>query len=97
MDWEFFCRYAFIGRSNCKIVEDEAGRADDFYRILKRIEYQSARIAQNPNFDLNGASTRNLMQEKSIDLMTAIVTYFNSALLYYSRDFFGERIGAATC
>jgi hypothetical protein len=30
------------------------------------------------------------MQEKSIDLMTGIVTFFNSALLYYSRDFFGE-------
>ena len=67
----------------------EAGRGDDFYIQLQRIEYQSARIAENPNFDLNMNLTRNLMREKSIELLTAIVEFFNSALLYYKHNFFG--------
>ena len=71
-------------------MNDESTRGEDFYIQLKRIEYQAARVSENPNFDLNSESTRNLMKEKSIDLMTAIVKYFNSALLYYSHDFFSN-------
>jgi hypothetical protein len=29
------------------------------------------------------------MKEKSIDLMTGIVNFFNSALLFYNHNFFG--------
>lgn len=55
---------------------------------LRRIEYQSGRIAENPNFDLNLESTRSFMKEKSIELLTAIVEFLNSALLYYNQNFF---------
>jgi hypothetical protein len=32
------------------------------------------------------------MKEKSIDLMTGIVTFFNSALIYYAHNFFGFQL-----
>jgi len=67
----------------------EAGREEEFYIQLRRIEFQSARIVENPNFDFNADSTRNLMKEKSIELLTAIVEFFDSALLYYNHNFFG--------
>jgi hypothetical protein len=73
-------------------LEDQAGRADDFYFHLRRIEYQCARIAENPNFDLGLEITRDLMKEKSIDLMTGIVEFFDSALLFYNSKFFGNLI-----
>jgi hypothetical protein len=57
---------------------------------LRRIEYQAARVAQNPNFDLNLESTRNLMQEKSLDLMTGIVRFLNFALIYFNHNFFAN-------
>ena len=71
------------------MIHDEGGRAEDFYSQLRRIEYQAARIAENQNFDLNIESTRNLMREKSIELMTGIVKFFDSALLYFGHQFFG--------
>lgn len=71
-------------------VNDEAGREDEFLRRLKSIEYQATRVAQNPNFDLMSDLTqRNLMREKSIDLMTGIVKYFTAALIYFNYSFFG--------
>jgi len=76
--------------SDWQILEEESDRASDFYEQLRRIEFQSARIANNPNFDLNLEATRDLMKEKSIDLMTGIVQFFNSALLYYNHHFFGH-------
>jgi hypothetical protein len=71
-------------------VNDEAGREDDFMRQLQSIEFQAARVAQNPNFDLASDLTqRNLMREKSIDLMTGIVKFFTAALIYFNHSFFG--------
>ena len=89
--WGFYYKYIhpFIQLADHKIISDEAGRGGDFYIYLKRIEYQAARIAENPNFDLDSESTRDLMKEKSIDLMIAMVRFFNSALLYFKHDFFG--------
>lgn len=82
-----------VGKFNrdltCKHLDETSSRGDDFFTQLRRIEYQSARIAGNPNFDLNSKSTRNLMKEKSIDLLTGIVNFFNSALLFYNHNFFG--------
>jgi hypothetical protein len=47
---------------------------------LRRIEFEAALLADNPHYDLESMSSRNLVQEKSTDLMTAIVTFFNSSL-----------------
>lgn len=68
-------------------------RADSFLLQLKGISYQAARVAQNPHVDLNSETTRDLMREKSIDLMTAIVKMFNCALIYFNRQFFGKNHG----
>jgi hypothetical protein len=70
---------------------EEASCASDFDIQLRRMEYQSARIAENPNFDLNLESARNLLSEKATDLMTAMVEFFDSALLYYNRNFFSMK------
>lgn len=72
-----------------QILDDETIRSDDFYRLLKCIEYQAHRVA-NPNYDTIPESTRQIIQEKGTDLITAIVRFFNSALLYFSRSFAGE-------
>src|SRR5437762_2305517 len=81
---------AFKIHTNNKLLDDESGRADEFHTYLRRIEFQAARIVENPSLCFRLDTTQGLMQEKSIDLLTAIVTYFNSVLLYFSHDFFGE-------
>lgn len=76
--------------TNSKLLDNESDRADEFHTYLRRIEFQAVRIVENPSLKLRLDTTQSLMQEKSIDLLTAIVTYFNSSLIYFSRDFFGE-------
>ena len=72
-------------------INGRSDRAEDFTRQLERIEYEATRVALNPNFDLTGDSTqRNLMREKSIDLMTGIIKFFTSALIYFNYNFFGS-------
>jgi hypothetical protein len=72
-------------------MNHESGRADDFYSQLRRIEYQAARIS---TIDLTVESTRTLIQEKSLDLMTAIVKYLNGALIYFNANFFRKPLYA---
>ena len=91
MVWVLFCKYPiFKCESYIQLLEDESGRADEFYNYLRRIEFQAIRIVENPIHNLRLNTTQVLMQEKSIHLLIAIVTYFNSALLYFSHDFFGK-------
>jgi hypothetical protein len=56
---------------------------------LRYIEFQAALVADNPNYDLDLDVTQNLLTEKSTDLLSAIIKFFNSALLYLSGSFFG--------
>ena len=71
-------------------MDVESGRADEFHTYLRQIEFQAVRIVENPSLNIRLDTTQGLMQEKSIDLLTAIVTYFDAALIYFSRDVFGE-------
>jgi len=57
---------------------------------LRRIEFAAALLADNPHYDLKNISNRNLVSEKSTDLMTAIVKFFNEALLYFGKSSFGK-------
>ena len=58
---------------------------------LRRIEFEAALLADNPHYDLSDSgSPRNLVQEKSTDLMTAIIFFFNSSLIYFRKNFFGN-------
>lgn len=70
-------------------MDQESTRAVDFDLQLRRIEYQSARLAGNRNYDLSQGTTRDLLRDKSLDLMSGIVKFFNCALLYYNQTFFG--------
>jgi hypothetical protein len=36
------------------------------------------------------------MEEKSADLLTVIIKFFNSALIYFSKDFFGKGVKVKT-
>jgi hypothetical protein len=49
---------------------------DDFLVYLKRIECQAAMLADNPNYDLNLETPQALLEEKSTDLMSAIIPLF---------------------
>jgi len=70
-------------------VIDDSSRAQDFYVRLRNVEYQTSRLVTNPNFNLRIETIRTLMQEKSTDLFTGIIQFFNSALLYFCPSFFG--------
>jgi hypothetical protein len=71
------------------VLEKETSRGAEFQDQLQRIEYQSDRVARNPNYDLDLEGTQKFMKEKSIHLLTAIVKYFNGALLYFNHGSFG--------
>jgi hypothetical protein len=73
-----------------KILDTEGCRGVDFLVQLRRIEFQAAILADNPNYDLDLDSTQNIINEKSTDLLTAVVKFFNSALVYFSHEFFSE-------
>jgi hypothetical protein len=72
-----------------QILDEENSRSDDFFVQLRSIEYQTTRLAANPNFEKMNDSMRNIMEEKGTDLMTAVVQFFNSALLHFSESFPG--------
>jgi hypothetical protein len=49
-------------------------------------------LANNPNYDLDLEKTQALLEEKSTDLMSAIIRFFNSSLVYFSRGFFRNSV-----
>lgn len=51
---------------------------------MRRIEFQAALLADNPNYNLDLQVTQNLLKEKSTDLLSAVIKFFNSALIYFS-------------
>jgi hypothetical protein len=75
-----------------QIIDDEANRGEDFLYTLRRIEFLAALITENSTYDLNSEMTRNLVEEKSRDLTTAIVRFFNGALIYFSGTFPGNLV-----
>lgn len=70
-------------------IYDESQKGSEFYQYLARVEYQAARLGGNPHFNLTKDSFNNHMRDKSIDLMTAIVLFFDSALVYFQSNVFG--------
>jgi hypothetical protein len=59
-------------------------------RHLRRVEFQAAILAENPKYDLAAESTRDLIGEKGTELMTAIVRFFDCALIYFGHNYFGK-------
>jgi hypothetical protein len=66
------------------------GRRDDFLSCLRSIEFQAALLADNQGYNLNSEITRNLVEEKATELMTAIVCFFNSALIHFNKSLGGN-------
>jgi hypothetical protein len=62
---------------------------DDFTRELRHIEFHAALLADNPEYYLDIESAGTLLGEKSTDLLIAVVIFLNSALVYFSKGFFG--------
>jgi hypothetical protein len=73
-----------------QILDGEAQRGEEFMKYLCLIEFEAALLSENPNYDLDTSSARNLVQETSIELMTAVINFFNSSLIYLRTDFFGD-------
>jgi hypothetical protein len=69
------------------MLEKEEVISDGFLRTLEEIEFQAARLLSNRHFDIITSS--RLMQERAIYLLVSIINFFNAALLYLARDFFG--------
>lgn len=69
-------------------MEVEADRRSRFLKTLEEIEFQAGRLALNRN--INKLSLSTLMQERAVLLMVGIIKFLNSALLYFSRTFFGK-------
>lgn len=72
------------------MLEEESGRREDFLYYLRRVEFQAALLADNPSYDLDLEATQNLLKEKSTDLMTAVIEFLNSALVYLGDGFLGK-------
>jgi hypothetical protein len=91
MDWGLYYRYMelLLDINSIQILDEENSRSDDFFVQLRSIEYQTTRLAANPNFEKMKDSMQNIMEEKGTDLMTAVVRFFNSALLHFSENFPG--------
>jgi hypothetical protein len=87
-DLVLFYRYSIYSfRAYVKLLEEESSRGEDFLHYLRRIEFEAAIIADNPNFDLGLETTQKFLEDKSTDLMSAIINFFNAALDYFCHDF----------
>ena len=67
-------------------MELEEVRFDDFIEHLGLAEFQVAGIQDN-NFDLTSNKSLEVVCEKSVELMKAVVEFLNSALIYFSTIF----------
>ena len=54
---------------------------------MELVEFQASRIELN-DFDLLPDRAMDMLGERSIELMTSIIWFLNSALIHFSRGFF---------
>ena len=74
-----------------KVIDGELKKADEFLQRLTRVQNQAERISDSPNVDLTSKPIRERIQKRSTILMTAIIRFFDSTLLYFQQSFFGKR------
>jgi len=69
-----------------KIANEEVGRGGDFIECLERIGFQALRVRVIQKYppEIIG----DILYEKSVDLMTAIIEFLSSSLLYLKHGFF---------
>jgi tetratricopeptide (TPR) repeat protein len=68
------------------IAYQEHDRSDDFLKQFDRISYQSLRIAEIQNHTT--LQINDLLLEKTTNLMTAIILFFKSSLMFFRHDYF---------
>ncbi|KIN03507.1 hypothetical protein OIDMADRAFT_26197 [Oidiodendron maius Zn] len=69
-----------------QIAMDERSRGEDFMKQLDRINFQSNRIAEIQRFP--SIILNDILLEKSMDLMTAILNFLRLSLMYFKHDYF---------
>ena len=62
-------------------MEAHSQRAADFHKQLENIEQHSARLLANSA--LNELTSARRMQEKSLELLVAVINFFDLALRYF--------------
>lgn len=73
-----------------KEIIKERERRKDLLEQLKRINDTTARLLENVG--LEGDKPNSRLQEKGLDVMTGIVSLFNSILVYSSHSYFGKGV-----
>jgi hypothetical protein len=68
------------------LADQEQGRGEDFLKQLDRIQYQSLRVAEvQKHSDLE---IGELLLEKSTNLMTAVIRFLKSSIIFFRHDYF---------
>ncbi|EED21754.1 hypothetical protein TSTA_089930 [Talaromyces stipitatus ATCC 10500] len=68
------------------LAEQERSRAKDFYCTLQRVMYQCSRIAEIQKTAVDG-EWNHLVIQKSTQLLTAIIRYFDESITFFSQGF----------
>jgi hypothetical protein len=69
------------------MAKEEAEREAEFTKHLQEIEFQASRVRQIGRHARE--TIGDILQEKSLDLLGAMVGFFSGSLLYYRHGFFG--------
>ncbi|KAF8539144.1 hypothetical protein BDD12DRAFT_883109 [Trichophaea hybrida] len=68
------------------LADQEAARGEDFLKQLERIQYQSLRVAEVQK--CAEVEIGELLREKSTNLMTSVIRFFNSSIIFFKHDYF---------
>ncbi len=69
-------------------MEENTKRSEEFLKQLREIEEEATRLLENAAFDKLAKSTK--MQEKSVELMVAMINFFDAALHYFGKAVLGK-------
>jgi peroxiredoxin family protein len=71
-----------------QVIDTESGRADAFLKQLEAITFQISKISMFATYPCHMIC--ELLQSKSLDLMTEIIEYISAALKYFSHGLGGK-------
>ncbi|KAF8244389.1 hypothetical protein K440DRAFT_663489 [Wilcoxina mikolae CBS 423.85] len=68
------------------LADQESARGEDFLKQLERIQYQSLRVAEVHK--CAEVEVGELLREKSTNLMTSVIRFFDSSIIFFKHDYF---------
>jgi hypothetical protein len=68
------------------MADEEASRGSDFNKQLTEIEFQALRVREIEKHPRDVVG--DILQQKSLDLLGAMVGFFSSSLVYFRHGFF---------